>query len=130
MALIASEHNNEDNKEEEDLVVIDNWPKEKLVKEYEILRGNNLILQKRIMQLISPSEDKSEFPEIEDIKATFDTLRKQIFTDVWCKVVAIYLFPSDIWAQVLFLRLFRSSIISQTKLLNNLMKIHSKQMKI
>ena len=69
-------------KEEEDLVGIENWSKEKLVKQYEILRGNNIILQKRIMQLVSPSEDKSDFPQIEDIKTACDTLRKQYFIDV------------------------------------------------
>ena len=56
--------------------------RETLIGKYEVLRANNLILQKRIMQLVSPCEDKSEFPEIEDIRNLFDTLRKQYFTDV------------------------------------------------
>ena len=69
------------NEADED-VVIDNWTREKLTNKYNILRGHNLILQMRIMELISPSEDTSEFPEIEDIRDKFDTLRKQYSIDV------------------------------------------------
>ena len=68
--------------EAEDQVVIENWTREILFSKYEVLLANNLILQNRIMQLVSPCEDKSEFPEIEDIRGLFDTLRKQYFGDV------------------------------------------------
>ena len=69
------------NEAQEYQVMIENWTRETLISKYEVLRANNRILQKRIMQLASPW-DKSEYPDIEDIRGLFDTLRKQYFTDV------------------------------------------------
>eukprot|EP01083_Nonionella_stella_P065758 172532_1 len=67
----------------EDEIVIEKMSKEVLQKKYKILKGNNLTLQKRIMQLVSPSGDKSDFPVIEDIRGDFDTLRKQYCSDLF-----------------------------------------------
>ena len=75
--------------EKEDQDIMELWSRETLINKYEIVSANNLILQKRIMQLVSPAEDKSEFSEIEDIRAMFDTLRKQIHLDV-CYTMSIH----------------------------------------
>eukprot|EP01084_Bolivina_argentea_P145340 254757_1 len=72
--------NEEEEKEE---INIDKMTREMLQKKYKILKSKNLTLQKQIMRLLSPSDDKSEFPVIEDIRNYFDTLRKQYFTDIF-----------------------------------------------
>eukprot|EP01083_Nonionella_stella_P065759 172535_1 len=86
--LISSQQNGnviteQDEDAAEDEIVIEKMSKEVLQKKYKILKGNNLTLQKRIMQLVSPSGDKSDFPVIEDIRGDFDTLRKQYCSDLF-----------------------------------------------
>eukprot|EP01084_Bolivina_argentea_P145339 254756_1 len=72
--------NEEEEKEE---INIDKMTREMLQKKYKILKSKNLTLQKQIMKLLSPTDDKSDFPVIEDIRGYFDTLRKQYFTDIF-----------------------------------------------
>ena len=79
-----------DEQEEKEEVVIEDMSKETLQKKYKMLRANNLTLQKTIMRLVSPSEDESDFPVIEDIRSDFETLRKQYFSDVCSVCLLMY----------------------------------------
>ena len=79
----AEDDDDEDMKLElDDEVEIDNLSKQSLQRKYKMLRANNLMLQKKMMHLVSPSEDTSDFPLIEDVRSEFETLRKQYFADV------------------------------------------------